>query len=159
MKYYEFLHIAGLFIDRLHVKPLLFGSLGLEIRLGVSLNADDIDILIPKRYLYAVWSKVMDLMIADGYALSNAEEHEFVKGSIRVAYAAIEDLKPFAGVDITSIPEVRDDGVIYLLLELPEYLKVYEASSKDGYRRDVKNKQDQKKIELIQRAMNNDQKM
>ncbi len=156
MKYSEFLRIATLLNTRLNLKPLLFGSLGLEVRLGVSLNADDIDILIPKRYLHADWGKVMDLMIADGYALSNAEEHEFVKDDIRVAYAAIEDLKPFAGVDITSIPEVRDDGVIYLLLELPEYLKVYEASSKDGYRRDVKNKQDQKKIELIQEAMNND---
>jgi len=34
-------------------------------------------------------------------------------------------------------------------LSLEQYLKVYTASSKDGYRMNVKNKQDTEKIGLI----------
>ena len=42
------------------------------------------------------------------------------------------------------------DGIgINYLLDLHDYLKVYTASSKDGYRKNVKNKQDEQKIELI----------
>ena len=73
MKYSEFLHIAGLLNVQLSVCPLLYGSLGLEKRLSVDLNAD--------------------------------------------------------------------------------YLKVYEASSKDGYRKNIKNKQDNIKISLIRKAL------
>ena len=40
------------------------------------------------------------------------------------------------------------------MLELEDYLKVYTASSKDGYRRDIKNKNDVRKIELINKALN-----
>ena len=58
----------------------------------------------------------------------------------------------FAGVDIAVIPQVVDHGAAYLLLELEDYRKVYLASSKDGYRRDVKNKDDLRKVELIDRV-------
>ena len=39
----KFLHIAKYLDEKLNVVPLLFGSLGLEQRLGTYLNADDID--------------------------------------------------------------------------------------------------------------------
>ena len=38
-------------------------------------------------------------------------------------------------------------------MELEDYLKVYTASSKDGYRKDVKNKQAHNKIDLINQAL------
>lgn len=38
-------------------------------------------------------------------------------------------------------------------MELEDYLKVYTASLKDGYRKDVKNKQDHNKIDLINQAL------
>ena len=46
-----------------------------------------------------------------------------------------------------------ENGVRYYLLDLQDYLKVYTASSKDGYRRDTKNKNDNQKIELIKQAL------
>ncbi|MBQ7434049.1 MAG: hypothetical protein IJV50_11430 [Lachnospiraceae bacterium] len=149
MKYSEFLHIAGIINEELLVIPLLFGSLGLERRLKRSLNADDIDVLISERFLKTDWDKLKHLMENEGYLLVDEEEHEFRKDDICIAFADIEGLMPFAGIDISRIPEVADHGVRYLLLELPDYLKVYEASLKDSYRKDVKNKQDQSKIDLI----------
>ena len=46
-----------------------------------------------------------------------------------------------------------EGNVRYLLLELEDYLEVYEASSMDGYRRNVKHKQDGQKIDLIRKAL------
>ena len=148
-----FLHIAGLLNHELGITPLLFGSLGLEKRLHTDLNADDIDILIPETYLADGWGKLVSLMEADGYALFDAEEHAFRKAEICAAYASIEGLAPFADVDIQQIPMITENGVDYYLLTLPDYLKVYEASAKDGYRKNVKHKQDQNKIDLIKKAI------
>lgn len=81
-------------------------------------------------------------------------EHAFSKDNVSVAFAAIESLKPFADVDISNIPIVNENGIQYFLLELQDYLKVYTASSKDGYRVNKKNKQDGEKIKMIKHALN-----
>lgn len=154
MKYTEFLHITDLIKKEFSVTPLLFGSLGLERRLHNNLSVDDIDILIPEVLLNDQWDKLVALMAEEDYLIVNIEEHEFKKSDIKIAFASLEGLSSFAGIDISQIPIVSDNGVDYLLLELSDYLKVYEASLKDGYRIQVKNKQDQIKIDLIRTALN-----
>lgn len=153
MKKKLFLQIAKNLNETLGVVPLLFGSLGLEQRLGEKLNADDIDILIPEEYLDEKWDKIIEVMTALGYSLYDVHEHAFEKDGVSAAFASIENLVPFAGVDTVLIPAVDEDGIRYYLLELEDYLKVYTASSRDGYRRDTKNKNDIEKIELIKRAL------
>ena len=152
-KYGEFLSAAAQINKTFQVSPLLFGSLGLERRLGISLNSDDIDVLLPERLLTADWQRLIAMMEDLSYTLQDEEEHEFVKGDFRMAFASIENLEPFAGVDLNAIPLITDQGASYYLLDLPDYLKVYEASSRDGYRKNVKNKQDQQKIDLILKAL------
>ncbi len=137
----------------MNVVPLLFGSLGLEQRLGTYLNADDIDVLIPEIFLYDRWDSIVRIMEENGYALYDAHEHAFEKNGVSMAFASIESLTPFAGVDIKNIPIIEENGVRYLLLDLWDYLKVYTASLKDGYRKNVKNKNDQQKIDLINQAL------
>jgi hypothetical protein len=151
--YSSFLRIAGLLNEQLSVYPLLYGSLGLEKRLSAGLNAGDIDVLIPEKYLKTEWNKLVGVMNADGYRLVDEHEHEFSKGSVTVAYADLEGLTSFAGIDPANVPVIEDGGSRFLLLELSDYLKVYEASSKDGYRKNVKNKQDHIKISLIRKAL------
>ena len=149
----EFLHIADLLNRQLQVTPLLYGSLGLEKRLETNLNADDIDVLVPDRLVGNDWPILTALMLEDGYCVFDEDEHEFRKADLCVAFAGIDGLQSFAGVDISGIPVEMENGICYLLLELPDYLKVYEASSKDGYRKTVKNKQDQDKIDRIREAL------
>lgn len=153
MKKKEFLNISKLFNEKLNVAPLLFGSLGLEQRLGIDLNADDVDALIPEVFLGEKWDSVMELMRSSGYELYDLHEHAFEKSGLSVAFAGLESLAPFAGIDIEKIPTVEEDGIRYRLLDLEDYLKVYTASSKDGYRKQVKNKKDGEKIELIKKAL------
>ena len=154
MKYALFLQTARLLNEQMHIKPLLFGSLGLERRLGTDLHADDIDVLIPERFLDSEWDKLFSLMNGEGWRLYDEEEHAFKKDGVSLAFASLENLEPFAGVHICAIPTVNDGGADYMLLGPEDYLKVYQASSKDGYRRDVKNKQDSEKIKLIKEVLN-----
>lgn len=153
---HEFLHIAKLLNTKLDITPLLYGSLGLEKRLDINLNADDIDVLIPQIYLNEQWQNLFALMADNGYSLVDLHEHTFQKHGIKVAFANIESLPTFANVDITKISKIIEHGAAYHLLELPDYLKVYTASSKDGYRKNIKNKQDQEKIDLIKCALDNE---
>ncbi len=153
MKKKLFLHIARRLNEALGITPLLFGSLGLKQRLGANLDADDIDVLIPEEYLDEKWDMLIDVMTTLGYTLYDVHEHAFEKEGVSAAFASVENLVPFANVDITRIPVVTEDSVRYYLLGLDDYLKVYMASSKDGYRRDTKNKNDTEKIRLIKRAL------
>ena len=141
--------------NRLHIIPLLFGSLGLEQRLHTNLNPDDIDILIPEPFLKEKWDDVAAVMNDSGYTLYDLHEHAFEKSGLSVAFASVESLAPFAGVNVTNIPIIEESGVRYSLLSLEDYLRVYEASSKDGYRKNRKNKNDQQKIGLIRKALAN----
>ena len=149
----EFLHIAELLNKKLNIIPLLFGSLGLEQRLHTNLNADDIDILIPEIFLNEKWNSIVTIMKDNGYVLYDLHEHAFEKSDLSVAFASIENLTPFAGVDLSRILVVEETGIRYYLLNLQDYLKVYIASSKDGYRKNTKNKKDEEKIELINKAI------
>ena len=153
MKKKEFLYIAGLLNKKLHIVPLLFGSLGLEQRLHTNLNADDIDVLIPEVFLNEKWNSVVTIMKDNGYVLYDLHEHAFEKSGLSFAFASIESLTPFAGINLTRISVIEEAGVHYYLLSLEDYLKVYMASSKDGYRKNTKNKKDEQKIELINKAL------
>lgn len=58
----DFLIIANELNARLNIIPLLFGSLGLEQRLGIDLNAEDIDVLVPEEYLNEKWQSIVSVM-------------------------------------------------------------------------------------------------
>ena len=152
-KFERFLSAARA-LNEWNVTPLLFGSLGLERRLTTDLQAEDIDILVPEVYLHDGWHDLVTLMEEMGYTLYDLHEHAFQKDGASVAFAAIESLKPFAGVDISKIPMEETGGAHFLLLDLRDYLRVYTASSKDGYRADKKHGKDTQKIQLLKSALN-----
>lgn len=148
-KFGVFLTIAGK-LNQIGITPLLYGSLGLEKRLCTDLSADDIDMLIPREYLGEKWNDILNLMKNMGYELYDSHGHAFRKDNLSVAFAYIESLEDFAGVDLSAIQKTEEDAAEFLLLDLPDYLKVYKASSKDGYRTNKNNRKDFAKIELLE---------
>lgn len=134
-------------------RPLLYGSLGLEQRLGRELGADDIDVLIPAIWLTERWEELCGFLEKQGYCLYDPHEHAFLIENVSIAFASVESLEEFAGIDIAKIPEIRYNNICYLLLDLEDYKKVYTASSRDGYRKDKKHKNDAEKIALIDEAI------
>ena len=154
-KFNCFLQNAEMLNDKFNIIPLLYGSLGLEVLTKSSLNADDIDILIPQVFVTGdKWKEFRLFLESHGYALIDEHEHTFRKNDINYSYASIEGLKEFADIDICDT-EIRNiSRTKFMLLSLEQYLKVYQKSSQDGYRINVKEKQDNQKIEFIKQQMN-----
>ena len=144
-----FFENAGLLHREMQIVPLLYGSLGLEYLTKENLGADDIDILIPEIYLAERWSVFRAILERNGYRLIDEHEHTFEKNGIHFSFARLEELKPFAGISVPDIPILEANHIQFRLLTLEQYLKVYTASAKDGYRINVKEKKDQEKIDLI----------
>ncbi len=137
----------------LGIRPVLFGSLGLERRLGVPLDPDDIDMLVPAVHIESRWHALKRLMEDSGFTLVVAAEHAFEKDGDVLAFALVESLTPFAGVPGDAIPNVYENDGAYRLLDLRQYLSVYKASHEDGYRREKHNNKDADKIALIEKAL------
>ncbi|MEN2466139.1 hypothetical protein [Ornithinibacillus sp. JPR2-1] len=147
--YEEFLKVTGVLNQRLSITPVLYGSLGLQRATNYKLNPEDIDILVPQVFLQERWQELQSTLASIGYQLVDENEHEFKKDSVNVGIAYIEDLKPFAGVDYSSLEITNHHGARFYMLSLTDYLKVYHQSLQDGYRRTKKNKKDQQKLELL----------
>lgn len=149
-KFNLFLENAHLLSDKFDIIPLLYGSLGLEYLTGDALDADDIDILVPRVFITDRWQEFKTVLEEHGYVLVDEHEHTFVRDSVAYSYADIEDLESFAGINAEDIEMHETDGVRFLLLSLEQYLAVYQKSSKDGYRVNVRQKKDADKIRFIE---------
>ena len=149
-KFNLFLENTRLLSDKFGIVPLLYGSLGLEYLTGDALGADDIDILVPRVFITERWLEFKELLETQGYALTDEHEHTFMRDGVAYSYADIEDLEPFAGINTEAIEMHEVDGVRFLLLSLEQYLAVYQKSSKDGYRMNVRQKKDADKIRFIE---------
>lgn len=150
-----FLKNTGLLRGRFGIVPLLYGSLGLEYLTGEELGADDIDILVPRVYLRERWNEFRGALERHGYVMTDAREHTFVRDGVTYAYAELEELETFADIQISDIAETRAMGKCFLLLSLPQYLKVYRRSETDGYRIHTREKKDREKIEVIEKKLKN----
>ena len=149
-KFNLFLENARLLSDKFGIVLLLYGSLGLEYLTGEALGSDDIDILVPCVFITERWHEFKALLEAQGYVLVDEHEHTFARDGVAYSYADIEDLESFAGINTEDIEMQEADDVRFLLLSLEQYLAVYQKSSKDGYRVNVRHKKDADKIRFIE---------
>ena len=149
-KFNLFLENARFLSDKFSMVPLLYGSLGLEYLTGDGLGADDIDILVPRVFITERWHEFKAALEERGYVLVDEHEHTFVRDGVAYSYADIEDLESFASINTEDIEMHEADGVHFLLLSLEQYLAVYQKSSKDGYRVNVRQKKDADKIRFIE---------
>ncbi|MCL1948629.1 MAG: hypothetical protein FWF59_02735 [Turicibacter sp.] len=160
-KYNQFIEIAEK-LNGLGIIPLLMGSVGLEVITKKCWDAGDLDIHIPgdaKGWEVAPelnihrWDEIVALMDSLGYALTDLHEHEFTKDGLAVEFGILDTLPSFAGVPLEELEEQQAGGARYYLLNPRQYLKVYEASSKDSYRADNNNSKDLGKIEYLKHVL------
>ncbi|NCN07856.1 hypothetical protein GW933_04210 [Candidatus Falkowbacteria bacterium] len=145
--YKEFTNLAKN-LNSIGIIPVLYGSLGLSKLINQDLNSQDIDVLIPENFLKKEWDQLKIFIEKLGYDLIDLHEHEFNKNGITIAFASEEDLLPFADIDYTKLEVIQDMGN-YKTLRIDDYLKVYEKSLIDGYRKIKNDNKDQIKIEII----------
>jgi len=153
-KFYKFIDNAKLLNKKFEIVPLLYGSLGLEVLTSSNLNSDDIDILIPEKYLSGNnWLNFKSFLESYNYELIDLHEHTFIKHNIKYSYAGIESLEDYTGIKICEIKYYNYFSTKYKLLSLEQYLTVYKESFKDGYRINNKEKQDFIKIKFIEKKL------
>lgn len=158
MKKTLFFENAKMLTHSLGIVPVMYGSLGLEYITEENLFADDIDILIPEIFLNEKWQCFKKFLENNGYTLVDEHEHTFEKNGISVSYASAEELETFAGISLFDIAVHIKDGVKFKVLSPEQYLKVYNASSKDGYRINVRKKKDNEKIDFIKNILKKEKK-
>ena len=151
MKEFLFFENAKLLFEKFGIVPLLYGSVGLEYITGENLSSDDIDILIPEVFIKERWNEFKDFLKDYGYILTDEAEHTFEKDGTFYSYAKLEELFDFAGIKTADIEIKTKDGVSFMVLSAEQYLKVYSASAKDGYRINTRKKKDFEKIEFIKK--------
>ncbi|WP_164669506.1 hypothetical protein [Virgibacillus doumboii] len=147
--YHEFINIAKTLNKELDIVPVLYGSLGVEKVTGIDFSPQDIDILVPLTFLEEKWRFLKMVMEKLGYEFTDVHEHEFRKNKINIGIAYIEDLKPFAGVNYKDLAIVEEHGARYYALSISDYLKIYNRSLLDGYRRTKNNNKDQRKLDVL----------
>ncbi|MGT2665924.1 phosphoribosylanthranilate isomerase [Streptococcus rifensis] len=159
--YQDFLAIARE-LNQIGITPLLMGSVGLEVRTGQSWLARDLDIHVPsdprgweapddeRIYRFDELNAIMEKL---GYHLVDRHEHEFQKDGRSVEFGGLHSLPSFAGVELEDLEEIEDEGVHYYLPNLEQYLKIYQASSKDSYRAENNNHKDFAKIDYLKQAL------
>lgn len=153
--YKEFINISKSLNRQLDIVPVLYGSLGLEKVTQMDFSPQDIDILVPLAFLEEKWEILKDTMEQLDYMLVDLDEHEFMKSDSKIGFAFIEDLVEFAVVDYKSLQVFEDSGAKYYLLTISDYLKVYNKSLQDGYRRTKNNSKDFKKLEILKKLVHN----
>lgn len=153
MKKTMFFENAKLLYEKFGIIPLMYGSLGLEYITDENLNSDDIDILIPSIFVNEKWNAFKNALTDAGYILFDEHEHTFQKEKICYSYASFEELETFAKINLSDIETKNESGAQFKVLSLEQYLKVYTASSKDGYRINVRKKKDAEKILFIHKHL------
>lgn len=156
-----FLEIAEQ-LNKIGITPLLMGSVGLEQWTGVDWQARDLDIHVPsdprgweapdgeRIYQFDAINHVMENL---GYHLVDRHEHEYQKDKLSVEFGGIHSLPEFAGVELDDLEEEETNGVHYYLPTLEQYLKIYQASSKDSYRAENNNQKDFAKIDYLKQIL------
>ena len=132
----------------------MYGSLGLEYLTKQDLNSDDVDILIPKQFVTSRFGELKAFLEQKGYTLIDEREHTFLKDGLCYSYAQIEELEAFAHIAMSEIKTERVGRISFKMLSLEQYLKVYTASEKDGYRINTRGKKDAEKIAFIKNLLN-----
>ncbi|EAR11346.1 hypothetical protein [Reinekea blandensis] len=148
-KMYTFLSVAQRLNDRFDSAPILYGSLGMSQAIEQSLDTDDIDILIE----HSIYRNHLDRLRAEmaslGFTLIDAKENIFQRDGLDVGIAHDGDLIDFAGIDPKHLTVITQPAR-YRILSPAQYLAIYRASIKDGYRREQRQKNDAQKIALLE---------
>lgn len=151
--YKEFLNVSRMLNQQLDIVPVLYGSLGLEIITKVDFSPQDIDILVPLNFLEERWQLLQHTMEQLDYTMIDLNEHEFIKKDIKIGFSFTEGLLEFADVDYTSLKVFEDDQTKYHLLTVTDYLKVYNKSLLDGYRKTKNNNKDLNKLLILNKLV------
>ena len=110
----------------------------------------------PRFFITTRWPDLLTVLQQLGYRVVDIQEHELQYNDFTVGISYEEDLLPFAQVDYTTLGVKAIQGARYKILQLRDYLCVYEKSNQDGYRITQRHKKDAQKVALIKELLETD---
>ncbi len=134
------------------VDPILYGSQGVSLYIGQFKRFGDADFLVDSPWLSNEWDRLVSIMAKLGFFLVDEHEHEFQNDEdMRAAFADTSVLARDGIADpLDEAVQIFDiNGVRVRTLRAETFKKAYEFSEKDGYRRELRGKNDRIIIGLI----------
>lgn len=133
------------------IYPILYGSQGVSLYLGAFKKFSDIDLLIEERYLVEDWAFLYDILKKMHFELVDPGEHEFRnKNGNSVAFASERILLRDKIIsDLKDVEVVSVDGFSVKTLSPEGFKRAYRFSLQDGYRKDVRGKNDSSILSLL----------
>jgi len=131
-------------LNSVEIIPIIFGSFGLNMVIGSHFKANDIDFLVPSRFIKEEWIKLKSIIQDLGFKLIDEKEHEFEKDGEVVAFAKQTDLDELVKINPEDLKIRELEGVKFKELSARQYLACYKTLQRDTYRR-------KKKVKLIKR--------
>lgn len=146
-------HKINKFLLENKIYSILYGSLGVSVYLGNFKEFDDIDLLIEDIYLDNKWSDFVKIMGSNGFKLIDNREHEFANElNLKVAFAKKSILSKDKICDPQKDIQIFNyDGIIIKTLTKQAFINAYAFSSKDGYRKEKRGKND---LDIVNRLKN-----
>lgn len=137
------------------VNPILYGSQGVSLYLGDFKKFNDIDLLVNERYLNSDWHLLVKIMQSHGYSLVDPLEHEFSNGGIPTVAFANEHILLRDGIveNLKQVSVFSIDDLEVRTLSKEAFIKAYEFSKRDGYRKEVRGKNDTEIISMLKNKL------
>ncbi len=153
-KFNDFIRVTKI-LNKWGITPVLYGSLGLYQIIEPLNPVDDIDYLIPETYLKDRWLDFKGYLESMGFRMDDEHEHEFSHKEIEgwIAFGSLEESKQHSGLTIEKLTPVDKQGARFYVLDASQYLRAYEASLKDNYRKERKGDADNQKIAALKKYL------
>ena len=152
-KFQVFLEVGKKLNQQFDTQPILYGSLGLSLLITEDIQVNDIDVLLPDNLVTNRWLELKKVVENLGFVLFDEKEHAFQRDGIEIAFAKDSDLSNKAGVDACELELKNKQNCQYKVLNLKQYLQVYQKMLRDDYRQEKLGKNDKAKIELIKKYL------
>lgn len=147
-------------LQKFSIHPILYGSQGVSRYIGRFKHFGDIDLLVDGRWMKESWQNLVAIMGVLGFKLIDEHEHEFAHhNGLLVAFADSHILiRDGITKSIEDATQTWTIGDVELRTLRPEvFLRVYEFSVNDGYRRESRGKKDSEVILLIKKYLAQEQ--
>jgi predicted nucleotidyltransferase len=147
-KWDVFLEVTKFLNDKFGIKPILYGSLGIQNIIGEFTEATDVDFMIDPKYITIDWLEFKSLIESLGFEIINEQGHEFARDDIIIGFGN-EDEFHRSGVDPTTLTVSDLDGIRFRELTAKQYLLFYQRVYREDDRQEEKKISDIDKIRRL----------
>ena len=133
-------------LNKAGIFPIVYGSLGLYLKLEKDGEVNDIDFIINSPEEFLICKKVL---LENKFEIDPEHERELIRNGLYVSFLNKIDIEKLVGEPLKLKAESYDNAK-YFNIEISQYLKIYKNGLNNKFRREKKERDDLNKIEEIE---------